>query len=143
MYTVDSPFQYDHAFTITGTVRTIHSTKLQQLLGQRFPVTPTDTEREWQMSLTAHGDACALTVSIRHDSEDFNVPDLAHALLTACPDLRGLLTITWPYTELQEQCLPQDLHFTENGVNLYEYQCVPIGHPTAKILPDGTYFTGL
>jgi len=122
-------FNYDHAFTLYGTLTTIHGGALQARITEAFPVHAHDDERACTVTLHAKG----VDLYLRHDA-DVREETLIELVHTAAPDALGTLTLEWPYSELNEFAFPVDLRFQPGQVAVFAYEVRPCATPR-QVLP--------
>lgn len=124
-------FDFDTAWTLSGSLTTQHAADLAALLASRFPVDPHDDERQALLLV----DATSLTISLRHDADlGATLPALIHTMLATAPDAQGAVRFEQPYTELHEALFPEEWQFDGSGhVQLHPYHLTRDLHPRAVI----------
>jgi hypothetical protein len=132
----DDDFDFDHAWTLCGTLHTQHADALQTLILQHLAMESMTDERYAHIAADpAHQ---SLSVDIRHDNPHISIKALALACIAAAPDLTGTLTYTRPYTELQEQDWPVNWTFRGPHGVFYVPQVFQPADPQWGWTPDGT-----
>ncbi|MHB1611989.1 MAG: hypothetical protein ACYCT0_09915 [Sulfobacillus sp.] len=76
-------FDFDTAWTLSGSLTTRYAAALAVLLASRFPVDPQDCERESLLLVEATG----LTISLRHDADLVARTDAAQHLIAVIQDM--------------------------------------------------------
>lgn len=130
-------FAYEHAWTLSGTLRTATPDTIRTALQTLYPLATDDSER--YADYTVSSPEAMITLAIRHDDAQISAHALVLRLLEVAPDIVGTLTMTWPYTEVQEAQFPIDLVFHgQRRASLVPYTLVPASKPLWVWNADGT-----